>query len=166
MGFEKLPGQVRASRGEFTGSNIVGPVRLKARSSDVQLSDFTQSLDLTLDRGDIDLKPGKNLPKMDVHTRSGDITLALPPGAKFDLRASTAHGEADNEYGDSLREQEAGHGNIISGSTGGGPELRLETGRGSVNVRKASAEETTTFPDIPSAPPKPPNPPSLKVEHQ
>ncbi len=172
MGFEKLPGQVRASRGEFTGNNIVGPVRLKARSSDVQLSDFTQSLDLTLDRGDIDLKPGKNLPKMDVHTRSGDITLALPPGAKFDLRASTAHGEADNEYGDPLREQEAGHGNIIAGSTGGGPELRLETGRGSVNVRKASSEETTTFPDIPSAPPKPPkvpnapNSPSLKVEHQ
>jgi putative adhesin len=172
MGFEKLPGQVRASRGEFTGNNIVGPVRLKARSSDVQLSDFTQSLDLTLDRGDIDLKPGKNLPKMEVHTRSGDITLALPAGGKFDLRASTAHGEADNEYGDPLREQEAGHGNIIAGSTGGGPELRLETGRGSVNVRKASGEETTTFPDIPSAPPKPPkaptppNPPSLRVEHQ
>ena len=57
-------------------------------------------------------------------------------------------------------------------STGGGPELRLETGRGSVNVRKASGEETTTFPDIPSVPPKPPkapappNPPSLRVEHQ
>jgi Putative adhesin len=172
MGFEKLPGQVRASRGEFTGNNIVGPVRLKSRSSDVQLSDFTQSLDLTLDRGDIDLKPGKNLPKMDVHTRSGDITLALLPGAKFDLRASTAHGEADNEYGDPLREQEMGHGNIIAGSTGGGPELRLETGRGSVNVRKASGEETTTFPDIPSAPPKPPkvpvapNQPPLKVERQ
>ncbi len=121
---------------------------------------------MTLDRGDIDLKPGKNLSKMDVHTRSGDITLALPPGAKFDLRASTAHGDADNEYGDPLREQEAGHGNTITGSTGGGPELRLETGRGSVTVRKASGEETTTFPDIPSAPPKPPKPPELKVEHQ
>jgi hypothetical protein len=171
MGFEKLPGQVRASRGDFTGSNIVGPVRLKAHSSDVQLSDFTQALDLTLDRGDIDLKPGKNLPKMEVHTRSGDITLALAPGAKFDLRASTQHGDADNGYGDPLHEQEAGHGNVIAGSTGGGPQLRLETGRGSVTVRKASGEETTTFPDIPSAPPKPPSPPKapnapVKVEHE
>jgi Putative adhesin len=174
MGFEKLPGQVRASRGDFTGSNVVGPIRLRARSSDVQLSDFTQSLDLTLDRGDIDLKPGKNLPKMDVRTRSGDITLALPPGAKFDLKASTQHGDADNEYGDPLHEQEAGHGNTIAGSTGGGPELRLETGRGSVNVRKATAEDTTTFPDVPSAPPSPPKAPSapkapgapLKVEHE
>lgn len=168
LGLEKLPGQVRVSRGEVTGNNLVGPIRLRAHSSDVQLSNFTQSLDLTLDRGDIDLKPGKNLPKMEVHTRSGDINLALPVGTKFDLRASTAHGDADNEYGDPLRQEEAGHGNTISGNTGGGPQLRLETGRGSVNVRKASGDETTTFPDVPSTPkaPKPPNPPELKVEHQ
>jgi DUF4097 and DUF4098 domain-containing protein YvlB len=172
--FEKLPGQVRVTRGEATGNNIVGPIRIRAHSSDVQLSDFTQSLDLTLDRGDIDLKPGKNLPKMDIHTRSGDITLALPPGAKFDLRASTQHGDADNEYGDALQEHEVGHGNTIAGSTGGGPELRLETGRGSINVRKASAEDTTTFPESPSAPPSPPKAPNaprvpsepLKVERQ
>jgi len=169
MAFEKLPGQVRASRGEFTGSNVVGPIRLKAHSSDVQLSEFTQSLDLTLDRGDIDLKPGKNLPKMQVHTRSGDITLALVPGSKFDLRASTDRGEGDNEYGEPLRQQESGRGNTIEGNTGGGPELRLETGRGSITVRKASAEDSSA-PDIPIAPkaptpPKSPNPP-LKVEHQ
>jgi len=171
MAFEKLPGQVRASRGEFTGSNVVGPIRLKAHSSDVQLSEFTQSLDLTLDRGDIDLKPGKNLPKMDVHTRSGDITLALPPAAKFDLRASTEHGEASNDYGDPLREDESNHRAAVVGNTGAGPELRLETGRGSVTVRKASADDTTTFPDIPSAPPIPPKAPKapsapLKVERQ
>jgi DUF4097 and DUF4098 domain-containing protein YvlB len=166
LSFEKLPGQVRLTRGELTGSNIVGPVRFKARSSDVQLSDFTQSLDLTLQRGDIDLKPGKDLPKMEVHTRSGDITLALPPGSKFALKATTDRGDAENEYGEPLREEESGRGNIIQGNTGGGPELHLETGRGSVTVRKASAEETKV-PDIPSAPapPKPPSP-SLRVEHQ
>jgi DUF4097 and DUF4098 domain-containing protein YvlB len=175
MDFEKLPGHLRVSRGEFTGNNVVGPIRLKARSSDVQLSDFTQSLDLTVDRGDIELKPGKNVPKMEVHTRSGDIDLALLPGAKFDLRATTEHGEATNDYGDPLREDTSGRGASVVGSTGGGgPEMRLETGRGSVTVRKASAEDTTTFPDIPSATPKPPNPPSapkppnppLKVEHE
>jgi hypothetical protein len=173
--FEKLPGQVRVTRGELTGNNVTGPIRVKARSSDVQLSDFTQSLDLTLDRGDIDLKPGKSLPKMEVHTRSGDITLALVPGSKFDLKATTNRGDGDNEYGEPLREQESGRGNIIEGNTGGGPELRLETGRGSLTVRKASAEDTTS-PDIPSGeslpkppiptkPAKPPNPP-LTVEHQ
>ena len=172
LGFEKLPGQIRLTRGELTGNNIVGPIRFKARSSDVQLSDFTQSLDLTLNRGDIDLKPGKNLSRMEVHTRSGDITLALAPGSKFDLRATTDRGDAENEYGEPLRQEESGRGNIIEGNTGGGPELRLETGRGSITVRKASAEDTTV-PDIPITPkpPKPPDAPSrvqpsLKVEHQ
>ncbi len=108
-----------------------------------------------------------------MHTRSGDIDLALPPGAKFDLRASTEHGEADNDYGDPLHEDTSGRGATIVGSTGGGPELRLDTGRGSITVRKASAEDTTTSPDITTAPfppkspkaPKTPNPP-LKVEHE
>jgi hypothetical protein len=171
MAFEKLPGQIRLSRGEFTGNNVIGPMRLKARSSDVRLSEFTQSLDLTLDRGDIDLKPGKNLPKMEVHTRSGDIDLALPPGSKFDLRASTEHGEATNDYGEPVREDESNHRAAVVGNTGGGPELRLETGRGNVTVRKATAEDTTTPPDITNAPPKPPKPPSppnppLKVQHE
>ncbi len=173
LDLEKLPGQVRIARGDVTGNNIVGPIRLSGHSADVQLSDFTQSLDLTMDRGDLDLKPGKNLPRMDVHTRSGDIDLALPPGAKFDLRATTEHGEADNEYGDPLHEDTSGRGATIAGSTGGGPELRLDTGRGSITVRKATVEETTTSPDITTAPfppkppkaPKTPNPP-LKVEHE
>jgi hypothetical protein len=170
VSFEKLPGQVRITRGEFTGNNIVGPMRLKARSSDVDLSNFTQSLDLTIERGDIDLKAGKNVPRMEVHTRSGDITLGLAPSSKFDLKATTDRGDADNEFGEPLREQDSGHGATIEGTTGGGPELILETGRGSLTIRKAAGEDTTTFPDIPSVPaaPKPPKPPAtdLKVEHQ
>ena len=171
LGFEKLPGQIRVTRGEFSGNNVVGPIRLRARSSDVELSNFSQSLELTLDRGDIDLKPGKDTPKMDVHTRSGDITLALTPGSKFDLRASTDRGDGNNEYGEPLREDSSGRGATIEGSTGGGPQLRLVTGRGSITVRKASAGESVTFPDIPSTPPTPPKPPKatspeLKVEHQ
>ncbi len=174
LDLEKLPGEIRISRGEVNGNNIVGPIRLKGHSSDVQLSNFTQSLDLSVDRGDIDLRPGKSLPKMEVHTRSGDIALSLPVGAKFDLRATTLRGDADNEYGDPLREEEHGRGNVISGSTGGGgPQLRLETARGSVNVRKGSDEEpahAVPAPPAPPAAPKAPKPasptPSLRVEHQ
>jgi Putative adhesin/Domain of unknown function (DUF5668) len=169
FGFEKLPGQVRMSRGDFTGNNILGPVRLRLRSSDVQLSEFTQSLDLAVFRGDIDLRPGKSVPRMDVNTRSGDIELALPAGAKFDLRATTDHGDASNEYGDPLHQESSDRGAAITGGTGGGPQLRLETGRGSITVRKAGPEDTTTLPEppVPAAPPKPPTPNGpLKVEHE
>lgn len=169
LDLEKLPGQVRISRGDITGNNITGPIRLKGRSADVQLSNFTQSLDLTMDRGDIDLKPGNDVPKMDVHTRSGDIDLALPPGAKFDLRATTNHGEANNDYGDGLHEQDAGHGAVISGNTGPGPEIRAETGRGTITIRKASPEETAPQPTDKANDDKPNNKPSnapLHVEHE
>jgi DUF4097 and DUF4098 domain-containing protein YvlB len=162
VSLEKLPGQVHMGLGEFTGSNLVGPIRLNARSRDVHISDFTQSLDLTLDRGDIELRPGKTVPKIEVHTRSGDIDLSLPPGAKFDLKASTVRGEAHNDYGTPLTVDESNRGATIVGTTGG-PQLRLETGRGAVTVRRAGSEDVT-FPNIPT-PPEAPKPP-LKVERQ
>ncbi len=159
---EKLPGQIHMGLGEFTGNNLIGPIRLNARSRDVQMSDFTQSLDLTLERGDVELRAGKTVPKIEVHTRSGDIDLALPAGAKVDLKASTDRGEAHNDFGAPLTVDESNRGATIVGNSGG-PQFRLETGRGAVTVRKASAEDVT-FPNIPSLPdaPKPP----LKVERQ
>lgn len=140
--FEKLPGQVHAATGSFTANNVVGPVRLSARARDVQLSDFTQSLELTLDRGDIELRPGGRtaLAKMDVHTRSGDIDLALPPLAKFELHLATDRGEAHNEFGSPLVVAEDHRGSAITGTVGSGPQLHLQTGRGSVTVRKSSEE--------------------------
>jgi Toastrack DUF4097 len=145
---EKLPGQARMGLGELTADNIVGPIRVNARSRDVQLSGFTQSLDLTLERGDISLRPGKETPKIEAHTRSGDVDLALPAGAKFDLKASTDRGEMHNDYGSPLTVDETNRGGTIAGNNGG-PQIRLETGRGTVTVRKASGDEVT-FPDIPS----------------
>ncbi len=146
--FEKLPGQLHMGPGEFTANNITGPIRLNSKSRDVQISDFTQSLNLTLDRGDIEIRPGKGpLPKMDVHTKSGEIDVALPPATRFDLRMSTSRGEAHNEYGPPLRVEESNHGSTILGSAGDGPRLLFETGRGAVTARKAAVED-------------------LKVEHQ
>jgi len=161
---ERIPGQVRFEPGEFTGSNLIGPVRLNASSTDVQLTEFTQSLDLSLSRtGNVDLRPGAAVPKMDVHTNSGDIQLALTPAAKFDLRMSTERGEAENDYGSPVKVQDDHHGAIISGSQGNGPQLRLTTEHGTITVRKSDVE-TDTVRDIP----KPPSPPAapLKPEEQ
>ncbi len=150
---EKLPGQIHMGLGEFTANNLIGPVRVNARSRDIQISDFTQSLELTLERGNIELRPGKNVPKIEAHSRSGDIELALPDNVRVDLKASTDRGEAHNDFGAPLRVDENGRGATIVGGSGG-PQVRLETGRGAVTVRKASADELT-FPNIPSPPDAP-----------
>lgn len=161
LNVEKLPGQIRFDPGELTGNNLVGPIHLSTNSMDVSLTDFTQSLDLTLARtGNIELRPGAAVPKMDVRTNSGDIEIALPPSAKFDLRLTTVRGDAENDYGSPLSVQEDHRGSIVSGSTGSGPQLRLETSHGKVTVRKSTdSDNVRTIP-------KPPNPPAAPLKPQ
>ncbi|MDQ6758898.1 MAG: DUF4097 family beta strand repeat-containing protein, partial [Acidobacteriota bacterium] len=140
--FEKLPGQLHMGTGDFNANNIIGPVRLSARARDVQISDFTQALELSLDRGDIELRPGARnpVPRMDVRIKSGDIDLALPVLAKFDINLGTSHGEAHNEFGSPLSVHDENHGATIVGSAPGGPSLKLRTDRGTVTARKAVEE--------------------------
>ena len=162
LNLEKLPGQIHMGLGDLNGANIIGPIRLSARSRDVQLTDFTQSLDLNLDRGDVELRPGKTVPRMEVHiARNGDIDLALPAAAKFDLKATTERGEAHNDYGPPLAIDDSHRGAVIEGAAAGGPQIRLETSRGTLTVRKASADELSAPPPPPKAPKAP-----VKVEDQ
>jgi len=167
---EKCPGQIRMARGYFNGDNLVGPIRINARSKDIQISDFTQSLEVTVDRGDIELRPSA-VGKMDVRTRTGAIELALPPGARFQLKAGVNKGDISNDFGDPLKVESEGRGAVMHGSVADGPMIALNTDRGSVTVRKASGE-TGPIPakdndgDMSEAPPmpKPPKAPKLKVE--
>ncbi|MGH9808464.1 MAG: DUF4097 family beta strand repeat-containing protein, partial [Terriglobia bacterium] len=155
---QAVPGQIDMTPGDFTGNGITGPVQINGRSRDVTMSDFTQALNITLDRGDITLRPSAtSFPKLDVRTHSGDLELALPTAAKFDLRAETGHGDIENDWGSPLNTQNSGHGGIISGTIGGGPSLRLNTDRGTITVRKATVEDADALPK--PEPPKPPKPP-------
>ncbi|HKW96783.1 MAG TPA: DUF4097 family beta strand repeat-containing protein [Bryobacteraceae bacterium] len=134
----QVAGTITMDLGDLTASNLVGPIRLVTRSKDIHMEDFTQSLELETERGDIDLKPGKTpLAKIDAKSRSGNIDLELPESAKFELRASTSRGEARNEYGDPLQTATEGPGASLKGKTGTGPVITLTTDRGSVTVKKS-----------------------------
>lgn len=140
---EGLPGEIHLNLGELSGVNLIGPVRFtSSRSRDVQLEHFTHSLELTLDRGDITLRPAaKPLPKIDARTRSGQIELLLPESAGFALKAATDRGDLNNDYGPALKtefrnERHPHAGGAIVGTVGQGPSITLATGRGSVTVRK------------------------------
>jgi DUF4097 and DUF4098 domain-containing protein YvlB len=86
---EKLT-DMRVTLGNLNASNLTGPVRMtSSRSWDVSFTNFTNSLDINLSGGDVDLRPGLlPLAKMDVRSRSGQIELALPQAARFDLTAA------------------------------------------------------------------------------
>jgi DUF4097 and DUF4098 domain-containing protein YvlB len=153
---ERIPGQVRLALGDLTASDLVGPIRLTARSRDVHLSNFRESVEISLDRGDIELRPMRTpLSKMEVETRAGNVELALPAGARFDLKATTRRGEVQNDYGAPLRGESGGEGKnrgeSLTGAVGPGPEVRILTHRGRVVVRKGSAELELERPPAPPA---------------
>jgi DUF4097 and DUF4098 domain-containing protein YvlB len=138
---QQVPGEVRLERGSLSLQNVVGPLKLNTHATDVQLDGVSNDVSMEIDKGDVELRPGRlPLGKMTIRTRSGNIEMALPESARFALNATTDRGEIDNEFGDGLREQTQGRGARCEGSIGNGPEVRLGTGRGNITIRKATIE--------------------------
>lgn len=142
---QQVPGEIRLERGSVSMRNVVGPTRLSTRTTDVTMENFTNSMDVTADKGDVELRPG-HLPlgRINVRTRAGNVELNLPQSAVFAIKASTDSGDISNEYGGGLQEHSEGHGARLEGVVGAGPEINLVTNRGSITVRKTSGSETPT----------------------
>ncbi len=168
---ERIGGNVRISSGNINGTNLSGPIVLTSSSKDVELVDFTNSLELSVDRGDLDIRPGKvQLGKIDAKTRSGSVGISLPQNAKFEINATTDHGEAENEWGSPFKSSGEKRNSSVTGSTGAGPMISVHTNRGNVTVKKAGTGDANSnelkAPEAPK-PPKPPTAPSsLKVVEQ
>jgi hypothetical protein len=126
--------------GDLVGTNLVGPIRLTTdRSRDVRLEQFTEAADISVERGDIVLRPAQNnLPKISVKTKIGEIELMLPAAGVFELKGKTERGEVFNEFGAPLTVENEGEGRsgTIGGRTGAGPTISLATERGNITVRK------------------------------
>jgi len=134
---EQVPGSITLDLGELKADNLIGPVRLKSRSKDIHMTDVASSLELDLDQGDVEVIQTKMpIPRLDLRTRKGNITLTLPENASFDLDGQTRQGDITNDLGDVLKVEQEGHGGTIKGKVGNGPVVRLNAERGSLTVRK------------------------------
>jgi DUF4097 and DUF4098 domain-containing protein YvlB len=159
---EKVPGELSITLGNLTGTDIVGPLTLDTKSKDVRLTDVSGGVEISVERGDIELRQNKQpLPKTEVRLRSGSIEVALPATAQFTLNAGTDRGNITNDFSEKLKEESDHGGGKLTGALGTGPEIRLQTGRGDLTVRKIMAGDAR--PPAPpkelKAPPKAPPPP-------
>lgn len=150
-----LPGDLRMTLGDVRATNITGPLRIQSQTKDIELIGFTDSLDLSVNRGNLILAPGSLTPaRMNVRLEAGDVELALAPGARFELNAETSRGEAINDYGDQLRQDEDGRGkgriSRISGSNGGAP-IDISVRRGRLIVRRDAGINTVPSVQAPRA---------------
>jgi hypothetical protein len=135
---ERLPGRISMDLSALTGVNLIGPITLTSKSKDIKLEEFTQSVNLDLERGDIELRPRSvPLPKIEGRVRNvGNIDLALPAQGKFELVVTTDKGEVRNEYNSAVGVGTEGRSQTMKISEGGGPSIQLSTARGTVTVRK------------------------------
>ncbi|MBI3667828.1 MAG: DUF4097 family beta strand repeat protein [Acidobacteria bacterium] len=141
LSLEKLPGKMEMDLGSLTATNVVGPVKLTARSKDVRIEDFTKEIDITSRRGDIELRASK-LPLANIHaeSHSGDIQLQVPAGARFSLEATTASGGVKNEYSESIKVVKQGKSAEMRGEvagSGAAAQVRLVTDRGAITIKKS-----------------------------
>jgi hypothetical protein len=74
-----------------------------------------------------------------VHTKNGNIDLALPEKAAFDLRETTNQGDAHNEFGPAVKLEIFGRSASMKSVEGTGSTVVATTDRGSVSVKKSSA---------------------------
>jgi hypothetical protein len=138
----RLPGRLRMALGELSGNGLEGPVRLKARTRDVELAELAGEAEIEIDRGDVTLRPASSLlGPLKVSVRSGDIDLALPLPAEFELLAVSGRGEVVNELGPEFRLLRTERGATVEG--GKGPvSIRLRTDRGTITLRRVPAGRT------------------------
>jgi len=168
---EKINGELTMDRGSFSAQGIIGPSQVTTHATDVEIAGFTNTLEVSVDKGDVSLRPAPGtLSPMSVHTSSGNIDLALPGAAAFELTASTDRGGIENDFGSSLKTESAGKGARLMGAVGSGPALNLTTDRGTITIRKGNATLQESNPETdtdreksnapkPLTPPKAPAPP-------
>jgi DUF4097 and DUF4098 domain-containing protein YvlB len=154
---EAVPGRISMDLGEFAAKNVVGPMRLMGGSRDVKIEQLTNALELEVQRGDVELTPGRlPLAAMDVRSGSGKIDLVLPPKATFTLEATAQAGDATNDFADQIVKQVDGRTATLKGKVGEGPTIRLTANQGWVSVRKEGSQPSEPEPPKPPKPPAPP----------
>jgi len=162
---ERIEGEVELVHGRLTGRRLIGPIQITSKSKDIELSDFTSTLEIDVERGDIQLRPTRlPLSKIYARTRSGKAELILPTGAKLDLKAEVKKGQIENDFGDPFRVREDGRAATLSGTIGGGPEVKIEVDRGDIEIRKWTNEDAPMPPPPPASPVAPKTP--LEVTKQ
>jgi len=139
MSVERVPGELQLGLSTLSGTNLIGPLVLKtSKPKDVRLSDVTDSVNIDVDEGDVELTQTKlPMPRVDVRVHSGSVELALPTAAKCNVNASTNHGEISNDFDDRLKQSSDGRGAKLVGALGGTTEVKVATERGGVTVRKS-----------------------------
>ncbi len=125
-----IPGEVVANRGKLTGHGITGPLRIASESKDVDLDQFTEKLELTLERSDASIRQqGPKVTPMDINIGRGKVVVMLPANTPLQLDGRARRGEISNQSGRDFTEERDGENSRIYGGAANAPLVKVKAGR-------------------------------------
>ncbi len=124
--------RIRTGYGDVTVEGIRRPATIKSGYGDVELSRPTGAVTVTTGYGNIRIE-GNPTGDWRLKTGYGKVRLRLPSDAAFELNASTGYGSVYTDH--PMMVQGNFRKNRIRGTVrGGGPEIRVRTGYGSIRL--------------------------------
>jgi DUF4097 and DUF4098 domain-containing protein YvlB len=135
----KLDGDLAIESGDLHAKDVAGPFRLVTKSKDIHLDGITGDVKLENENGLVEVHANKlPLGTMNIANSNGDVKLAVPPKAQFEVDARAQNGEISTDF-DGIKVQTNGDNSQANGMNGnGGVKLHISNEHGNVDIRKAS----------------------------
>lgn len=138
--------------GSLDIEGVQGDVKASLVNGKVQANDLSGEVNLSAVNGAIEVNAARLTESKGVNLNAvnGSIVLIVPSGASAQVKASTVHGQINNDFGLTVEEGQY-VGRSLSGQIGsGGPRIRLNNVNGSITIKRggtasASARRTITI---------------------
>src|SRR6185437_376877 len=132
----KLDGEISMGHGDIRATALDGPVKLDTRSNEVHFDEVSGPVEVQNRNGLVSIRPKTPLGNIDVNNERGGIEIEMTPEIGFRLDAESKDGTIDvNDFSVSVdnRQRDATARATIGK---GGPDIRLRTDRGTIQIRK------------------------------
>jgi hypothetical protein len=148
-----LPGDLSMDLDSLHATQILGKIHLVTRSKDIELSQIFGPAEITDSDGRVELDLAGSYP-VQIKNSKGDIEIAVPPGAGFQVSGQTHNGDIVSDFPLTITGDQN---KTVSGQIGkGGPEISLITDNADLHIRKGdTAPPRPAAPDAPGAPAMP-----------
>jgi DUF4097 and DUF4098 domain-containing protein YvlB len=151
-----LAGALTLDKSDLSVSQAMGPVRVIARSKDIDLTQIAGDAHIEDSNGDVNVVAANPLGNVQIADHTGNVIVTMPENANFSVTGSTSGDEAvRTDF--PLKMATDGGRQTLEGSVGhGGVQLQLETDHGNLELRKGENATVSLTPPRPPAPPVPP----------
>jgi hypothetical protein len=135
MQFAKLEGDLSMDPGSLRATSLIGPFRLRTSSKNVELEKLDGDVQIEDRNAPVELHLKAPLGKVEVDNHRGQIIVDVPADSGFQVDAESNYGNIKSDFDldiNNSRRDATARGTIGKG----GPQIRLRTERGTIQIRK------------------------------